>query len=80
MVSFFVTRIHEREMRTKILRLLGHRHVHYQVKYEHYDKVGEILLSALEESLSGRCDEETRYAWSKFCKNIFEDMLCAYKQ
>ncbi len=43
---------------------LGRRHVHYGVKDEHYDTVGQALLWSLQQSLGPDFTEEARLAWA----------------
>ena len=43
---------------------LGRRHVHYGVKDEHYDTVGQALLWSLQQSLGPAFTDEARLAWT----------------
>ena len=43
---------------------LGRRHVHYGVKDEHYDTVGQALLWSLQQSLGPTFTEEARLSWA----------------
>lgn len=42
---------------------LGHRHIQYGVLNTHYEVVGEALIGALREELSGYFDAEVEQAW-----------------
>ncbi len=44
---------------------LGHRHVEYGVKEEHYDSVGKALLWTLEQGLGEQFTAEAKEAWSE---------------
>ena len=45
------------------VRALGHRHVAYGVRDEHYATVGQALLWTLERGLGGAFTSEVREAW-----------------
>jgi nitric oxide dioxygenase len=53
---------------------LHRRHVGYGVKDEHYDKVGEALLWALQHSLGDGFTGELRRAWASLYEDVVSQM------
>jgi hemoglobin-like flavoprotein len=47
------------------IEALGHRHVEYGVKEEHYDTVGEALLWTLEQGVGEQFTPEVKEAWAE---------------
>jgi hemoglobin-like flavoprotein len=57
-----------------VLRDLGARHVAYGVEAEHYDLVGQALLSALERTLGADWTSEAQTAWATLYCVVSETM------
>ncbi|MBC8050137.1 MAG: hypothetical protein H7X92_08330 [Chitinophagales bacterium] len=64
MLAVLVEKLDTPELVTELLKDLGRRHAGYDVKDEHYDKVGQILLQTFAELLGDDCDAKTTAAWS----------------
>ena len=63
MLSYVVSKLDKIETLLDEVYALAQRHVHYGVKTEHYDKVGEALLWTLAQGLQNAWTDETRNAW-----------------
>lgn len=57
------------------LRQLGHDHVAYGAKPEHYPQVAAALLWSLGQALEQQFDSETREAWATLLNVISDQML-----
>lgn len=57
------------------LRQLGHDHVAYGARPEHYPQVATALLWSLGQALEQQFDGETREAWSALLNDISSEML-----
>lgn len=64
MLALLVEKLDTPEVVTDLLQDLGRRHAGYDVKNEHYDKVGQILLQTFSELLGDDCDAKTIAAWA----------------
>ncbi len=64
MLSILVDKLDTPEVLADLLQDLGRRHAGYDVKNEHYDKVGEILLATFAELLGNDGDAKTLNAWA----------------
>ncbi|GEM_PF-5375440 len=64
MLAVVVDKLDSPEVATDLLQDLGRRHAGYDIKNEHYDKVGQILLQTFSELLGDDCDAKTVTAWS----------------
>jgi hemoglobin-like flavoprotein len=62
-----------------VLQDLGRRHVHYGVRDEHYDTVGEALLWTLEQGLGSAFTPEVREAWAAVYTLVAGTMKAAAK-
>lgn len=60
-----------------ILVGLGERHVSYGVKSDHYDFVGQALLSALEQALGADFTAEVKEAWTAVYTFLAREMQAA---
>lgn len=58
-----------------VLEGLGSRHTLYGVKRQHYDTVGQALISTLGEALGERFNAEVREAWITAYRFISSSML-----
>lgn len=63
MLNYVITKLDKLDTLLDEISALAQRHVHYGVKAEHYDKVGEALLWTLAQGLQNAWTEETRDAW-----------------
>jgi len=63
MLKTVVDDLHQIDKVLPAAKALGKRHAGYGVKDEHYDKVGEALIWAIEQKLPGEFPAETREAW-----------------
>ncbi|WP_416900016.1 MAG: globin family protein [Minwuia sp.] len=63
MLATAVTNLHQVETIVAPVQALGKRHAGYDVKDEHYDKVGEALIFTLGKGLGDDFTPEVRDAW-----------------
>jgi hemoglobin-like flavoprotein len=75
MLTMIISRLQRLEDIEKEVKALGHRHVGYGTKPEHYQSVGKALLWALENSLEEQWNEETRQAWTEAYNVMANTML-----
>jgi hemoglobin-like flavoprotein len=80
MIVWAVERLNDPDALLPKLRELGQRHVHYGVRAEHYDLVGEALLSTLDDMLGADFTPELREAWASFYLVAAETMLEGERQ
>jgi hemoglobin-like flavoprotein len=64
MLAAAVRLLEKPETLVPVLEDLGRRHVHYGVRDEHYDTVGEALLSMLSETLGPDFSPAAHDAWA----------------
>ena len=64
MITFIVNKINNLDGVVKDIKMLGQRHVNYEVKPEHYSAVGATLLWTLEQGLGSKWNDEVSKAWS----------------
>lgn len=63
MLNYVISKLDKLETLIDEINALAQRHVHYGVKAEHYDKVGEALLWTLAQGLQNAWTDEVRDAW-----------------
>lgn len=63
MLNFVVTRLHELDQIIPQIEGLAVRHIHYGVRREHYELVGQALIQTLEFKLDEHWNEHTEEAW-----------------
>lgn len=63
MLNFVVTRLHELDQIIPQIEGLAVHHIHYGVRREHYELVGQALIQTLEYKLDEHWNEHTEEAW-----------------
>lgn len=74
MIALAVESLDRIEELTPLLQELGSRHVHYGVKDEHYDAVGDALLWMLRKALKEEYTREIHEAWTAIYGLLAEKM------
>ena len=77
MISMIVGRLQEIDAVKNDIREMGKRHVHYGVKPEHYNAVGDALLWTLQQGLGADWNTEVEEAWSVCYKMLADTMIAA---
>lgn len=74
MLDSIVSSIDDWDKIIPVLRELGHRHVTYGVKLEHYDTLCTALVWAFGQALQPGFDDEVRAAWTAVIQAVNEQM------
>jgi hemoglobin-like flavoprotein len=75
MLTMIISRLQRLQDIETEVRALGHRHVSYGTRPEHYQTVGQALLWSLENALGDRWTEETSQAWAEAYNRMASTML-----
>jgi hemoglobin-like flavoprotein len=75
MLTMIIARLQRLQDIETEVKALGHRHVGYGTRPEHYQTVGQALLWSLENALGDRWSEETRKAWTEAYTIMANTML-----
>lgn len=65
MITYMVTKLQKMDDIQSEISALAKRHAKYGTRPEHYQIVGEVLISTLKQSLGNSWDEQTREAWTE---------------
>jgi hemoglobin-like flavoprotein len=77
MVTYMVAKLQNMDDIQNEIDALAKRHVHYGAKPEHYQLVGEALISTMRNSLGDIWDEETSQAWTDLYQLWSSSMILA---
>ncbi len=77
MVTYIISRLQHVDDVERVITALATRHLHYGVKPEHYQTVGQALFWTLETMLGERWDDHTRAAWTEVYALVATTMINA---
>ncbi len=77
MVTYIISRLQHMDDIERVITALATRHVQYGTRPEHYQTVGQALLSTLETMLGNRWDDDTRTAWTEVYGLVATTMINA---
>ena len=75
MVTFIVSKLHNREDVMHEIRSLAKRNNHYQLSAEYYAFVGEALLWTLENGLAEKWTDELKDTWANVYFTLADSMI-----
>jgi hemoglobin-like flavoprotein len=75
MLSYIIDNLEREEMITRDIYKLGQRHSGYGAQPEHYEVVGESLLTTMAEGMGSAWTKELQEAWQEMLNWLFEEMI-----